>query len=86
MLYPANKCQKLIEVEWDSLFFNFMRQHQNNNSWYFLLANPNFKIEWLEKFPKHLWKQKWWLQIYYSPYTKVGKRVINKKYDSLYNI
>ena len=30
--------------------------------------------------------QKWWLQIYYSHHTKVGKRVINKKYDSLYNI
>ena len=29
--------------------------------------------------------QKWWLRIYYSPYTRVGRNMINKKYDEQYN-
>ncbi len=27
----------------------------------------------------------WWKQITMSPYTKIGKRFINKKYDALFN-
>ena len=59
-------------------------------NWQWLFKNEFKKdkqIFYEEGFRKYLAAfkiQQWWKKILFSPYTKVGKRYINKKYDELF--
>ena len=68
---------------------------KNNQYWnnkivwnkYDLLINKLFIQTYtlynLNKFFKIIKIQKWWLQIYYSPYTEIGKRRFKRKFEEL---
>ena len=88
-----------LEYDWDwnevsynpNLTIDFIEAHSEYDwEWYrvqdnkFTVNKEVFIAKEARKYMASYKIKKWWKKIYYSPYTEVGKRQINKSYDDLF--
>ena len=72
----------------EKIDLNFIKEHSNKNWSNKFLGMKEFRIDFKDEKKKVLEKfivkiQRWWIDIYYNPKSRVRQRILNQQYDEL---